>query len=415
MQKNLKSWLVSMAIGCIATAGYGQIQLIGITEATGAGAAAGGSFKNGYLLALEEVNASGGVLGQQLVLTQFDIDTKADAAVEATKKAVAAKPFAILGPVFSGLTLASMQYTSQPRIPHFTGGEAASLTRKFHPSLMRTSLSQLGSAPRLGALVTRGLNAKKVGLMWIDNEFGRDGKAALVSVIKNHKATVSFDFPVKPGQKDFSQAVEQLKAADVDALLLYANEGESIEILKEIKKQGFQKPIVSDGLVASQKVIDGAAGGAEGVFAHMNTFTDAPIVQMRAFAKRYTAKYGVKPDQNSVKGFFVIQLIKAGLEQSGKVDSTKFLDILKNTHFDSKRFPDLISSVSYDFFGDLNRESYFVMIRDNQPQLLASIRSIDGGYVELPNGRQLTLNSNEFRRELTAGSAAGVTKVGTKK
>lgn len=402
-------------LACIACgSGFAQIQLAGVTEAIGGGAPAGGSFKNGYLMAIEEVNASGGVLGQKLVLTQFDIDTKADAAVDATKKAIATKPFAILGPVFSGLTLASMKETADTRIPHFTGGEAASLTRKFHPSLMRTSLSQLGSAPRLSALVTYGLNAQKVGLMWIDNEFGRDGKDALVAAMKRRNAAVGYDFPIKPGLKDFAEAVTKLKAANMDALLLYANESESIDVLKELKKQGYNKPVVSDGLVASQKVIDGAAGGAEGVLAHMNTFTDAPLAQMQAFSKRYAAKYGVKPDQNSVKGFFVVQLIKAGLEQTGKVDQAKFLDVVKNTHFDSKRFPELISSVSYDFFGDLNRESYFVVVRNNQPNMLASIRSIDGGYIELPNGRQITLNSNEFRQELKSSLTTGATQISKK-
>lgn len=414
MIQKIRPMLIGLLAGIACGSGWAQIQLAGVTEATGSGAPAGGSFKNGYLMAIEEVNASGGVLGQKLVLTQFDIDTKADAAVDAIKKAVAAKPFAILGPVFSGLTLAAMKETADTRIPHFTGGEAASLTRKFHPSLMRTSLSQLGSVPRLGALAIHGLDAKKIGLIWIDNEFGRDGKITLAKTIKQRNATIVFDEAIKPGQTDFSQSVTNLKTVQVDALLLYATEIESIVVLKELKKQGFNKPIVSEGLVASQKVIEGSEGAAEGVLAHMNIFTGAPLTQMQTFAKRYTQKYGIKPDQNSVKGFFTVQLIKAGLEQTAKPDQIKFLDIVKNTHFDNKRFPELISSVSYDFFGDLNRESYFVVIRNNQPNILATIRSIDGGYVELPNGRQITLNSNEFRQELRNGLTTSNAQIGKK-
>ncbi|MEY2953797.1 MAG: hypothetical protein RLZZ401_1884 [Pseudomonadota bacterium] len=400
------SWFTGILLWLAASVGQAQIQLAAITEAKGGGAPAGSSFKNGYLLAIDEVNAAGGVLGQKLMLTQFDIDTKPDEAVEATKKAVAAKPFAILGPVFSGLTLASMKETAASGIPQFTGGEAASLTRKFHPSLLRTSLSQLGSAPRMVALVTYGISAKKIGLVWIDNEFGRDGRAALAEAVKRRNASVAFDLPIKPGQKDFTQAVKDLKAADVDALLLYLNEGESIEALKELKNQGFGKPIVADGLVASQKVIEGAGDGAEGVLAHVNTSIDAQIPAMRAFVGRYVAKYGARPDQNSVKGFVAVQLIKAGVDVAGKVDQVQFLKAVKDTRFDSKRFPELMSSVSYDFFGDLNRESYFVVIRDAKPKILASIPSTDGGTVELPGGHQITLNSNEFRRELNTGMVA---------
>lgn len=126
-----------------------DIPLAGIVEARGAAAPAALSFKNGYLMAIDEINAGGGVLGQLLVLSQFDIDTSPEAAEAAARKALEARPFAVIGPQFSGITAAAMKHTAASAVPHFTSGEAASLTRQFHPSLLRTSLSQSGSAPRL--------------------------------------------------------------------------------------------------------------------------------------------------------------------------------------------------------------------------------------------------------------------------
>ncbi len=401
--------LIGLVLTLVSVVGHAQIRLAGIAESRGTGALPGTSFKNGYAMAVDEINASGGVIGQQLVLTQYDIDTTPAAAEEATKKALLAKPFAVLGPVFSGLTLAAMQHTAPSRTPHFTGGEAATLTQKFHPSLMRTSLSQLGSVPRLGALATQGLRAKKLGLLWLDNPFGRDGKAALQAAINRRGAAITFDVPVKPGQQDFARAVADIKTAHVDALVIYMTELESIGVLKELKLQGYSRPVLSDGLVASQMVIDGADGGAEGVLSHMGIFTEMPNAHMLAFAKRYTQKCGAPPDHNSVKGFFAVQLIRAGLELVGTVDAAKFLEVCKNTHFDGGRFPELINSVSYDAFGDLNRESYFVVIRGGHPRLVASKASTDSGSVVLAGGRAVALMSNEFRRDLhdamTTGSA----------
>lgn len=405
------------AVLCLsATLSWAQIQLAGVTETQGPGALAGTSFKNGYQMAIEEVNASGGVLGQKLVMTQFDIDTKPEAAFEATTKAVAGKPFAILGPIFSGNTLAAMPASASSGIPHFTGGEAASLTRKFHPSLLRTSLSQTGSAPRLGSLATYGLGVKKLGMISIDNEFGRDGRAALQSVVKRRGATVDFDEFIKPGDKDFSGVVSRLKAAHVEALLFYITEAESIELIKELRKQGFDKPIVTDGLVAGQKVIDAVgAAGMEGLIVHLIASIDAPVPQMLAFASRYEKKYGSRPDLNGVKGYFAVQLIKAGIETTGKVDAEAFLKALHNTRFDNKRFPELLSPISYDLFGDLNRESYFAVIRDGRPRIVASIRAADGGFVEVAGGRQLALNSNEFRAELSAAQTGSTAPAAARK
>ncbi len=402
----LRAVLTGLMVWLPMSVCHAQIHLAGVSEARGAGAAAGSSFKNGYLMAIEEINASGGVLGQKLVLTQFDIDTRADDAVEATRKAVAGKPFAILGPIFSGITAAVMPHTVHTGIPQFTGGEAASLTRKFHPTLLRTSLSQQGSMPRMASVLTYGLGASKIGLLWIDNEFGRDGRTALMEVVKRRNASVGFDLAIKPAQNDFVQAVQALKAANVDALLLYLNESESIDALKELKAQEFGKPIVADGLVASQKVIDGAGSATDGVLAHVNTFIDVQTPQMQAFVGRYTSKYGNRPDQNSFKGYVAVQLLRAAIEQAGKVDQALVLKTIRDARFDVRRHPDVLSSVSYDFFGDLNRESYIVLIRDARPRLIASIRSTEGGIVELPGGRQITFNSHEFRRELSASMMA---------
>lgn len=415
----MKNRLCALTLGLLGLWGcavaQAQIALAGITDASGAGAAAGSSFKNGYLMGISEVNAAGGVLGQQLALTQYDTDTTADAVKAAAAKAVAAKPFAILGPVFSSMTASAMSQTGESATPHFTGGEAASLTRKFHPGLLRTSLSQLGSMPRLGALITHGLGARKIGLIWVDNEFGQDGRAVLLPVLKRNGATVTFDGPVKSGQKDFAQTVAALKAAGVDALLLYVNEGEAVGVLKQLTAQGFDKPIVSDGLVAAQKVIDSAGPAADGVLVHMNMSTGVANPSVQAFVSRYVARYGARPDQNSMKGFIAVQTIKAGVEMAGKADPALFLKTIKDKRLEKKSYPELMSSVSYDYFGDLNRESYFAVIQGGSSHIVATLQSSDGGSVTLASGKQIALNSNEFRSEIKASAQPGADKAASQR
>lgn len=401
MKKFLARCVTALAlVACGLGSAWAQIQLVGITEVRGAGQPAATSFKNGYLMAIDEINAAGGVLGQKLQLTQIDIDTNPDAAVEAAKKAVAAKPFAILGPVFSGLTAATLPHTNG--IAHFTGGEAASLTRQFHPTLLRTALSQAGSAPRLAGLISYGLNLHKIALVSIDNEFGRSGRTEILAALKRRNTQPAYEVTVQQAQKDFSKEVAALKSKDFEALLLYVNENEAIELLRELKKQGFAKPIVSDGLIAATKVLTQAGDAMDGVLVHINRSADAPRPAIQAFAARYLARYGVKADHNSIKGYFAAQIIKAGVEQQGKVDPAGFVNTVKNTRFDNQRFPELLSPVSFDLFGDINHESYYAVLDGGQVRIVASIRSTEGGQVELPGGRLITLNSNEFRRELSA-------------
>lgn len=401
LRAGLLAWL-----GLMPVLAWAQIGIAGVIEARGAGAPAATSFRNGYLMAIDEINADGGVLGQRLVLDQHDIETSPEAAVAAMRAALLRKPFAILGPQFSGITAAAMPHSAASAVPHFTGGEAASLTRRFHPSLLRTSLSQQGSAPRMAALVAYGLAARSVGVLWIDNDFGRDGRRLLAESFRRRNVKLAFDLPIKPGQQDFAATLAAIAASPADVLVLYATELESIAALKALHKAGYGRPIVADGLVASAKVIEEAGAAAEGVLVHMNNFVDAPNAALQAFVKRYEQRYRSRPDLNSIKGYFAVQMLKAGLETAGAVDHRRFMDAVRNTRFDATRFPELMGSVSYDYFGDLNRASYFAVIRKARPQLLASVRLTEGGMVELPDGHLIALDSAEFRRELGQGMAA---------
>ena len=107
-------------------------------------------------------------------------------------------------------------------------------------------------------------------------------------------------------------------------------------------------------------------------------------------------------------------MLKAGLEVAGKLDQALFLQTMRNTLFDAKSFPELLGSVSYDFFGDLTRASYFAVIQQGRPQVLASVRLTEGGMVGLPDGRLITLDSAEFRRELSLGMKGDVVPVKAK-
>lgn len=393
--------IAAAALGVgLASAAQADIAIAGITEARGGGTVAGSAFRNGYQMAIEEINAAGGLLGQRLVLTQFDIDSTPAAALEAAKSALAAKPFAILGPVFSGLTLSAMQATATSGIPHFTGGEAATIARRFHPTLMRTSLSQNGSMPRLAAMVVYGLGARKVALLSVDNEFGRDGRGLLAEALARRGATPVFDGTVKPGQQDVEQIVRQVVLSNADALVLYVNEGEAVKVLTELRKQNYQGTIVGEGPLVSAQVIGAAGSAAEGVLAHTSIAVDLPSPRMLSFNASYLRRYGMKPDHNAAKGYFAVQIIKVGLLKLGQVDPAAFMALVKKTRLDGRSNPDLMTSVSYDLFGDLNRESYFVQVRGGRTEIMATMSSLDMGFIELANGRSLALNSNELRREL---------------
>ena len=99
-----------------------------ILELSGPGAVSGTMFKNGAAMAVDEINAAGGILGKKIKLEFVDTASDPGKARAAVQRALDDKPIAILGPVYSGSVSATLKLTAEAEVPQIIGGEAAPLT-----------------------------------------------------------------------------------------------------------------------------------------------------------------------------------------------------------------------------------------------------------------------------------------------
>lgn len=396
--------IIFLIFSALAAVAHGEegVVFAGISESTGAGVIAGTSFKNGYNLAIEEINRDGGIAGKPIVVKQFNIETNAEAAKAGVTAAVAQKPFAILGPVFSGLTLATLPLTGAAGIPQFVGAEAASISQKFAKNMFRTSLTQEIAMPRVASFVKHAFQPKKVLIIYVDNEFGKDGKDIFLKSMKR-TATISTDaLPVPPGHKDFVAVVGQVKSQNPDVLVLYTNEAEAVGLLKELRQQQFNKPVVGEGPVVAQQVIDLAGGAAEGIYAHTGVSVDAPGERIQNFTKRFKARYQLAPDHNSLKGYFAVYAIKSMLDVSGVVDQQTFIANMKKARLDPAKQPNVLVRGYYDLFGSLYRESYIVQIKNGRQAVLGTVPLGEGPNIDLVSGQEVMLDSRDGRKQFFA-------------
>src|SRR5262245_30848479 len=96
-----------------------------ILELSGAGAVSGTNFRDGMLMAIDEINAKGGILGKKIDTPLLDTQSDAGISRAQVQKVLDNKPYVIIGPVFSGSVLVDMLLTQQAEIPEIVGGEAA--------------------------------------------------------------------------------------------------------------------------------------------------------------------------------------------------------------------------------------------------------------------------------------------------
>ena len=364
---------IALALAAPLAAAQQSVKIANVVELSGTGTTAGTNFKNGVELAVKEINAAGGILGRKVVLENADTQSNPAIAKALTTKAIDNEVYVVMGPVFSGSINVSMAETRRAEVPNFTGGEAANITQQGNPYVYRTSFSQATGMPKIANYIATGMKAKSVAVVFVNNDFGKGGRDSIVKELGARGVKVLADISTDAGQVDFSSAVLRAKQANADALFAYLNEEESARLLRELRKQGYDKPIVGETTIMGQKVIELAGDAANGVKGHVGLTIDAPNPLIRQFAEKYEKEFRSKSDHNGIKGYTGMYVVKAVTEKMGKFDRKGFAQAIRNACFSAKQHPGLLMDLCFDDKGDIDRESFLVEVKGGKQVVVETL------------------------------------------
>jgi branched-chain amino acid transport system substrate-binding protein len=345
------------------------VNIANVVELSGAGATSGTNFKNGVELAVKEINGVGGILGRKIQTTTADTQTNPGIAKALTQKAIDQDVFAVFGPVFSGSIMVSMAETRRAEIPNFTGGEAASITQQGNPYVFRTSFTQATAMPKIARYITDQAKIKTLALIYVNNDFGKGGREMLLKALEKSNTKIVADVSTDSGQVDFSAAVIKAKQSNADAVFVYTNEEESARALRELRKQGWNKPIIGETVLTSQKVIELAGEAANGAVAHVGLTVDAPLPAIRAFRAKFEKEYKYISDHNGLKGYSGVYALKAAIEKVGKFDRKAVANAMHTLKVKATDQPGILMDVEFDINGDLDRESFMTEVKNGKQEI----------------------------------------------
>ena len=369
-------WIMTAALPSLAQ--QAPVLIVGLVELSGTGATSGTNFDNGVKLAVKEINAIGGILGRKIEYTSSDTQSAPQTAKALAQKAVDDGAYIVMGPVFSGSILVSMAETRRAGIPNFTGGESAAITQQGNPYIFRTSFTQATAMPKVARYIKDTIKAKTIAIVWVNNDFGKGGRDTVMKALEAQGIKIAADISTDPGQVDFSSPVLKVKQSNADAVFVYTNEEESARALRELKKQGYDKPIVGETTLTSQKVIEMAGEAANGAVAHVGLSADAPQPTIKAFDGRFQKEYKYKTDHNGLKGYSAMYIVKAVTEKIGKFDPKTFAAAMHGATLSAKDYPGVLLDVTFDQNGDLDRESFMTKVVNGRQQIIATLPAAGG-------------------------------------
>jgi branched-chain amino acid transport system substrate-binding protein len=374
----MRAW-GGVAVAAAVAMGAGQtaaqdVKFANIGELSGAGAVSSTNWRDGAILAIEEINAKGGILGRRIALTNYDDQTNPGLARAQMQKAIDEDPYVILGPIFSGMVKVSMMLAEQAQIPQFIGGEAADLTQLGNAYLFRTSYGQQASMPKIANYIRDVAKAKSVVLVWVNNDFGKGGRDNFTKEMAARGIKIAADISTESGQTDFAADVVKAKGAKADAIFVYTNEEESARFLREVRKQGVTLPLIGETTLVSQKVIELAGDAANGIRGHVGLSADIPVPAVQQFKAKFQKRFNYVPDHNGIKGYTAVYAVRFVTEKKlGKFDRKALAAAMHGLTISPEEEPGILIETTWDEKGDIDRISFLAEVVDGKQRITATL------------------------------------------
>ncbi len=310
-------WMAGfLAAAGMAAPAIAQPIVIGVSTAqTGPSAVAAEWELWGANLAVEEINAAGGVLGRKLELLVMDNKCNPSEAVNVANKLVEAKVVAIEGSHCSSAHLASMKIIQDAKIPMITGiasnPQITTLSGKGgNDYAFRISASDASMMDALGIYLADKKPFKTVAIVGEDSDFGRGGADAFKAAVVPKAGLTVVSTDIYPqNTPDFTSILTRLQQRRPDAIATFSLGGDSINFLRQAMQIGVRIPYTGRVELGgrNQPIIE--AGGMEKSISawQYSALVDSP--QNKAFAEKIKARHNSEPYLQTWAGYDCIRVL----------------------------------------------------------------------------------------------------------
>jgi len=325
--------LALLAFSCSKTEGD-TVKIGGIAPLSGAVAVYGVECKNGIDLAVEEINAAGGINGKKIEFVCEDDEGSPDKTVNAFKKLTTKDGVKIIiGSLTSGCTQAITTLSQAGKVLQIAPAATAYSITDAGNYIFRACFIDPFQGTVGGKFAANNLGCKKAGILY---DIGNDYSVGLTDNFKkafaeNGGEVVAVE-SYATGDKDFNAQLTKIKSANPDIVYLPDYYGTVALIAKQLRAQGINCPIVGadgwDGLTdnAGDEVLNG--------YYSNHYAADSTEEAVQKFVTSFNDKYGKAPNSFAALGYDAVYMLKDAIVKAGTTDVSKVRDAFEATDGD---------------------------------------------------------------------------------
>ena len=302
---------------------------IGAAEAlTGPAAKYGTAIKNGLTLAIDEVNAQGGVNGNKLALVLEDEQGKKEEAINVFKKLIFQdKVLMIFGPTLSNSAFAADPIAAAAKIVVFGTSNTADGITAMGPTIFRNSVMEADVLPVTTKAAVKQFGIKKVAIVYgNDDAFTKSGYDVFKATLDAQKIAVTATETYAKGDVDFKAQLTKIKASNPDAIVCSCLAEEAANIILQTRTLGMKQPFVGGNGFNSPKLFEIAREGADNTIMGSPWSSENLTPTNKAFIAAYKTRYNADPDQFAAQAYDAVHIVTAALKKiklSGTLDKDR--------------------------------------------------------------------------------------------
>lgn len=336
LSKSLPLSLIGLGLLAVGAQAQETVKIGLIQPLTGSVAYNGTTDVNGSKLALDEINAKGGVLGKKLELVIEDGQCKPANSVNAAEKLIQRDKVAALSGAFcSSATLAVMPVAANNKIPLVTGvSSSAELTEKGNRWFFRATETDALLAKSFAKILFDQLKLRKVAYIGVNDDWGRGGVAEFEKQMTALGATTVMKEYFEHGTSDFYTILTKLKASGADGAFVAAETQDGSIFVKQKAEFGLQLKVFGVGSWATADFMKLTGASSEGIYAAVPYASTMDTPKNKAFVEAYTARYKEAPGKYSAAGYNAINILAAAINRAGSTDAEKIREALTKTDYE---------------------------------------------------------------------------------
>lgn len=359
-----------------ATGGDADTILFGeVGSLTGAQATFGISTKNGIQMAVDEVNAAGGITvdgkAKKLAVRVYDDQGKPEEAANAVSRLINQdKVTVILGEVASSNSLAMAPKAQAAKVPMITPSSTNPKVTQVGDFIFRVCFIDPFQGTVMAKFATETLKAKNVAILK-DNK--SDYSLGLAQFFTETFAKLGGNIVAEEaysqGDTDFRGQLTAIKGKNPEAIYVPGYYTDVGVVARQARELGLKVPLMGGDGWESEKLYELGGSAIDGSYFSNHYSTDDPNPRVQAFIKNYEAKYGGKPDSLGALGYDAAMVAVEAIKRAGSTDGQKVRDELAKT----SGHPGIAGTITLDEQRNAVKPAVILQVKDDHSVYVTTV------------------------------------------